>query len=122
MNLDELSKRIKDLNDISDFIKRWKLKIWIEDGVLYMDYMLWKMSVGSTKWIAELSAKEIQIEIRNFIIDIYYEYEWDWHKLTLQELSRVLWVNTGSAQTIVEKILKKTRLMYKILFDKSSDI
>lgn len=114
-----LVKFIMDyLNSVRGIFK-WSLSFdWKDYKTLKVIYKWKKEETLSipvmTKWY-DSPNKQIEDIIQDFILSIYYEYEWDWQPVPLTVIWRIMWISKSkifkTMESIKQKLTKKQHLM-----------
>ena len=108
MDIVKLCKWINRLK-IRDMIKKWELRIYIEDNILYINYIAPKIDKKYQFPLSWLLLSEMQKRVSGYLIDIYYEYERDWQPMTIEWLSKVMCMSISSTHNTLNMILKKIK-------------
>ena len=108
MDIVKLCKWINRLK-IRDMIKKWELRIYIEDNILYINYIAPKIDKKYQFPLSWLLLSEMQKRVSGYLIDIYYEYERDWQPMTIEWLSKVMCMGISSTHNTLNMILKKIK-------------
>lgn len=106
--VDRIFKRLELINS-AHYLKYWSLVVTLSDSELNMMYVLENIEIQMTRDVAGLTYQEIQGMMRDFIIDIYYEYEWDGRQMSFESLCPLLGTTRKWAFVVVEGIMNKIK-------------
>ena len=59
--------------------------------------------------------ESIREQISWFLIDIYFEYEYDWTPLSLKEISHLLLIEESGTSRLIDRILNKLKNKFQKL-------
>ena len=94
ISIDQISSWIVQLRH-NTFMSKWKLSIDIDWWFITMKYKRDGKEILMIRDIKDKKNIEIYNDIREFVIDIYYEYERDWKTpLSAKQLWNILWIKT----------------------------
>lgn len=102
----------KRLDGVRHNFKYGTISLTITDEHLEAWYFLKNIEVKMVRCIKDKPYRYIQKELRWFLIDIYYDYEWDGCAVKTWELWCLLGVDRWQANNIINKILNKMRLYF----------
>lgn len=87
-------------------------KIWLKDywESFIVSYKIKKRTISQKIYKQE----NIREQISWFLIDVYFEYEFDWEPMTEENIWMLLMIDQGSTSRLLDRILSKMQNKAKI--------
>ena len=130
-----IKNKYNAFNDLIDFIlklfherkiqevfKKWKILVsfkntkdftWLKliyqrewEPVYELDYEIKDINT-------KLDKEKVKYTLQEFLLNVYYYYEWDWKPVTLEELAKILGVIFQAVDQEIKIILQKMRKQAK---------
>lgn len=103
------------ISTVRPLFKKWNLKFKIQNSSIVVNYQhnnwLWVLEVDRTiriNLISNKDKKDFIFNITDFVINCYYEFEWDKQPMKLKNLAALCWVKISAMDEKIKTILSKS--------------
>lgn len=110
MNISKLENEIAQVNSI---FKEWKIVTYLDWCEFFVAYENWQYVDLISFDIMTDSIWFIRKNISDFLINIYYDCEWDWFPVSLKNI----WLLTFSSKSKSERDIKEIEKKMRDLFN-----